>query len=250
MRRSEATVTKATPSCRPQASPSSRPQLASEAPPGPVGQRPGRPATAAPQAGGDGVCWEPAHEQCRRELQEARSLAANLEKTVRWWSECSARWKDKWAKANLEKVRCRRECQLLRQKVKGLQREVVQLRAVLEEKGEAGTKGVIPEMHCPEWGRPVSSDPDQGRGEPLGTRAWGKRCPDDQGAPSSNEDRACLAAQEEDPGDFLVACLNSKCVLQSQGGPVVGQGPTRHRTSQQRESARVTRTGSSFPDSA
>ncbi|GCB83617.1 hypothetical protein scyTo_0024155 [Scyliorhinus torazame] len=223
MKRGEAAVSKATQSSRPQAS---------EAPPTPVGQRPSRLLAPALQAEGEGDCWEPALERCRRELLEARSLAANLEKTVRWWSECSARWKEKWAKANLEKVRSRRECQLLRQKVKGLQREVGQLRAALEEKEEEADAA---EFHIQERGQRLTNVHGKHRGE------RGERHSDHQGTASFTEDQGGQATKEEDPGGVLAARLNSKCSLRSAGGPRGGQGMTECRTGQQGESPRVTR---------
>ncbi|KAK4474559.1 hypothetical protein MN116_001702 [Schistosoma mekongi] len=38
--------------------------------------------------------------ECRqrdKELEEARSRATQLEKTMRWWSDCTASWREKWA---------------------------------------------------------------------------------------------------------------------------------------------------------
>ncbi|XP_038630974.1 FH1/FH2 domain-containing protein 3-like [Scyliorhinus canicula] len=232
MKRGEMIISKAAQSSRPQAP---------EAPPTPFGQRPGRLPAAALQAEGDGDCWEPTHEQCRRELLEARSLAANLEKTVRWWSECSARWKEKWAKANLEKVRCRRECQLLRQKVKGLQREVGQLRAALEEKEDDEEEAGAAEIHIQERGQRLTNVHDKRRGE------RGERRSDHQETASFTEGQGSQATKEEDPGGVLAARLTSKCSLRSAGGPRGGQGMTECRTGQQGESPRVTRDGLLVP---
>jgi coiled-coil domain-containing protein 102 len=33
-----------------------------------------------------------------RELEEARGRAAQMEKTMKWWSECTSNWREKWMK--------------------------------------------------------------------------------------------------------------------------------------------------------
>jgi hypothetical protein len=41
------------------------------------------------------------HQAARqRELEEARARAAQMEKTMRWWSDCTANWREKWSKVN------------------------------------------------------------------------------------------------------------------------------------------------------
>lgn len=34
----------------------------------------------------------------QRELEEARARATQMEKTMRWWSDCTANWREKWSK--------------------------------------------------------------------------------------------------------------------------------------------------------
>lgn len=36
-----------------------------------------------------------------RELEEARARATQMEKTMRWWSDCTANWREKWSKVSL-----------------------------------------------------------------------------------------------------------------------------------------------------
>lgn len=50
-------------------------------------------------AGGD---WETREELRLRELEEARARAAQMEKTMRWWSDCTANWREKWSKVGRE----------------------------------------------------------------------------------------------------------------------------------------------------
>lgn len=42
--------------------------------------------------------WEAKEELRMRELDEARARAAQMEKTMRWWSDCTANWREKWSK--------------------------------------------------------------------------------------------------------------------------------------------------------
>jgi len=53
-------------------------------------------------------------DACRRELEEARARTAQMEKTMRWWSDCTANWREKWSKAREERNRARDECRHLR----------------------------------------------------------------------------------------------------------------------------------------
>ncbi|KAI4469548.1 coiled-coil domain-containing protein [Holotrichia oblita] len=42
--------------------------------------------------------WEANEAMRQRELEEARARAAQMEKTMRWWSDCTANWREKWSK--------------------------------------------------------------------------------------------------------------------------------------------------------
>ena len=68
--------------------------------------------------------WE-AHEEVRqRELAEARARAAQMEKTMRWWSDCTANWREKWSKVRNERNKAREENRQLRGKLEALAREL------------------------------------------------------------------------------------------------------------------------------
>lgn len=47
-----------------------------------------------------GADWESREELRLRELDEARARAAQMEKTMRWWSDCTANWREKWSKVH------------------------------------------------------------------------------------------------------------------------------------------------------
>lgn len=49
---------------------------------------------------GAGADWESREELRLRELEEARARAAQMEKTMRWWSDCTANWREKWSKVS------------------------------------------------------------------------------------------------------------------------------------------------------
>lgn len=46
--------------------------------------------------------WEIRESQRQRELEEAKGRAAQMEKTMKWWSECTSNWREKWAKVKIE----------------------------------------------------------------------------------------------------------------------------------------------------
>lgn len=56
-------------------------------------------------------------EAKERELEEARARAAQMEKTMRWWSDCTANWREKWSKVRTERNKSREESKMLRTKL-------------------------------------------------------------------------------------------------------------------------------------
>ncbi|XP_078719991.1 coiled-coil domain-containing protein 102A-like isoform X2 [Lampetra fluviatilis] len=63
-----------------------------------------------------------------RELEEARTRALQLEKTMRWWSDCTASWREKWAKVRAERNRAREEARALRERLEGATAELAEAR--------------------------------------------------------------------------------------------------------------------------
>jgi coiled-coil domain-containing protein 102A len=61
--------------------------------------------------------WEANEALRQRELEEARGRAAQMEKTMRWWSDCTANWREKWSKVRNERNKAREECKQLRTKL-------------------------------------------------------------------------------------------------------------------------------------
>ncbi|XP_058124697.1 coiled-coil domain-containing protein 102A isoform X1 [Anopheles coustani] len=58
--------------------------------------------------------WEARESQRQRELEEARARAAQMEKTMKWWSDCTANWREKWSKVRTERNKARDEAKQLR----------------------------------------------------------------------------------------------------------------------------------------
>ncbi|XP_076622313.1 coiled-coil domain-containing protein 102A isoform X2 [Colletes latitarsis] len=61
--------------------------------------------------------WETKEALRQRELEEARARAAQMEKTMKWWSECTANWREKWSKIRNERNMAREEAKMLRAKL-------------------------------------------------------------------------------------------------------------------------------------
>ncbi|KAG5890035.1 hypothetical protein JTB14_021057 [Gonioctena quinquepunctata] len=61
--------------------------------------------------------WEANEALRQRELEEAKGRAAQMEKTMRWWSDCTANWREKWSKVRNERNKAREECKQLRTKL-------------------------------------------------------------------------------------------------------------------------------------
>ncbi|XP_043461131.1 coiled-coil domain-containing protein 102A isoform X2 [Leptopilina heterotoma] len=61
--------------------------------------------------------WETKEALRQRELEEARARAAQMEKTMRWWSDCTANWREKWSKVRNERNKSREEAKVLRTKL-------------------------------------------------------------------------------------------------------------------------------------
>ncbi|XP_065123720.1 coiled-coil domain-containing protein 102A isoform X2 [Paramisgurnus dabryanus] len=93
------------------------------------------PLLLSPGLACDGVIgdWESREELRLRELEEARARAAQMEKTMRWWSDCTANWREKWSKVRAERNRARDEVRQLRQRLDALTKELTGARRERQE---------------------------------------------------------------------------------------------------------------------
>ena len=63
-----------------------------------------------------------------RELEEAKVRVAQMEKTMRWWSDCTANWRDKWNKARNERNKAREDNRQLRARLDAVVKECTTLK--------------------------------------------------------------------------------------------------------------------------
>ncbi|KOB68643.1 Uncharacterized protein OBRU01_18020 [Operophtera brumata] len=68
--------------------------------------------------------WEAKEAHFHRELDEARARATQMEKTMRWWSDCTANWREKWSKVRNERNKAREEAKLMKNKADILSKEL------------------------------------------------------------------------------------------------------------------------------
>ncbi|KAH3779033.1 coiled-coil domain-containing protein 102A-like isoform X2 [Dreissena polymorpha] len=69
----------------------------------------------------------------QRELDEIRARASQMEKTMRWWSDCTSNWREKWSKVRNERNKAREENRQLRGKLDLLIKENNSLKREKEE---------------------------------------------------------------------------------------------------------------------
>ncbi|XP_057360239.1 coiled-coil domain-containing protein 102B isoform X2 [Manis pentadactyla] len=72
--------------------------------------------------------WDVCEELRLRELEEAKARAAQMEKTMRWWSDCTANWREKWSKVRAERNSAREEGRQLRIKLEMTMKELSALK--------------------------------------------------------------------------------------------------------------------------
>ncbi|KAF0310647.1 Coiled-coil domain-containing protein 102A [Amphibalanus amphitrite] len=58
--------------------------------------------------------WQAKEELRTQELEEAKARASQMEKTMRWWSDCTANWREKWSKVRAERNKAREELRSVR----------------------------------------------------------------------------------------------------------------------------------------
>ncbi|GFS04194.1 coiled-coil domain-containing protein 102A [Elysia marginata] len=107
--------------------------------------------------------WSEREEALVTELEEAKIRVAQMEKTMRWWSDCTSNWREKWNKARGERNKAKDENRILRAKLETLAKEVTRLRRERKE-AQAREKGAAPpsseeQAESQEHLSPVSSQP-------------------------------------------------------------------------------------------
>lgn len=72
--------------------------------------------------------WDICEELRLQELEEVKARAAQMEKTMRWWSDCTANWREKWSKVRAERNSAREEGRQLRMKLEMAVKELSALK--------------------------------------------------------------------------------------------------------------------------
>lgn len=120
--------------------------------------------------------WEAKEALRQRELEEARARAAQMEKTMRWWSDCTANWREKWSKVRNERNKAREEIKQLRSRLdvavkdsNTLKREKIELETQNEElKKEMERIHMLLMKHAGQWDHKILQALEIGEGsEPF-----------------------------------------------------------------------------------
>ncbi|NXL37083.1 C102B protein, partial [Glaucidium brasilianum] len=74
--------------------------------------------------------WEISEAVKIQELEEVKARAAQMEKTMRWWSDCTANWREKWSKVRGERNKAQEEARQLRIKLDGVVKELSMLKKI------------------------------------------------------------------------------------------------------------------------
>ncbi|NWQ88242.1 C102B protein, partial [Burhinus bistriatus] len=77
--------------------------------------------------------WEILEAVRIRELEEVKARAAQMEKTMRWWSDCTANWREKWSKVRAERNKAREEAKQLRIKLDSVVKELSMLKKINQD---------------------------------------------------------------------------------------------------------------------
>ncbi|XP_054505722.2 coiled-coil domain-containing protein 102B [Agelaius phoeniceus] len=77
--------------------------------------------------------WEIFEAVKIQELEEVKARAAQMEKTMRWWSDCTANWREKWSKVRGERNKAREEARQLRIKLDSVIKELSVLKKINQD---------------------------------------------------------------------------------------------------------------------
>ncbi|NXH78385.1 C102B protein, partial [Hydrobates tethys] len=77
--------------------------------------------------------WEIFEAVTIQELEEVKARAAQMEKTMRWWSDCTANWREKWSKVRAERNKAREEARQLRIKLDSVVKELSMLKKINQD---------------------------------------------------------------------------------------------------------------------
>ena len=88
----------------------------------------------------DGVTFDSPELLQLNELREAKIRAIQMEKTMRWWSDCSSNWRDKWGQVKNERNKAREDIKVLKQKLDDANQVIYQLKRERNEFKEGNSQ--------------------------------------------------------------------------------------------------------------
>ena len=88
----------------------------------------------------DGVTFNSPELLQLNELREAKIRAIQMEKTMRWWSDCSSNWRDKWGQVKNERNKAREDIKILKQKLDDANQVIYQLKRERNEFKEGNSQ--------------------------------------------------------------------------------------------------------------
>ncbi|XP_050542795.1 coiled-coil domain-containing protein 102A isoform X2 [Daktulosphaira vitifoliae] len=118
--------------------------------------------------------WDTRESIRQRELDEARARATQMEKTMRWWSDCTANWREKWSKVRNERNKAREEAKILKDNLELVLKEnnnIKREKQNLEQQNECLRKelekvNLILLKHAGQWDSQIVEALDNGISEP------------------------------------------------------------------------------------
>lgn len=88
----------------------------------------------------DGLAFNSSEQSQLNELHEAKIRAVQMEKTMRWWSDCTANWREKWGQVKNERNKARDDLKVLKQRLDDANHEIYQLKRERNEFREGNTQ--------------------------------------------------------------------------------------------------------------
>mgnify|MGYP000034143315 CR=1 FL=1 len=116
-------------------------------PPSPLPMESNHMPNAVPQQHNVNSDLEDRLEIQHRELEETRARAAQMEKTMRWWSDCTSNWREKWSKVRNERNKAREENRQLRAKLDICIKENNNLKREKEELVNSNKQNKVGDKH-------------------------------------------------------------------------------------------------------
>jgi len=81
--------------------------------------------------------YQTRHDLHDKDLIETRARVLQMEKTMKFWSDCLANWREKWRKVRDERNKCREESRVLSNRLNSMTKELSQ---AMRQKSELEAK--------------------------------------------------------------------------------------------------------------